>query len=109
MDVGRRPMRPMQFRSPERLAARAMLLLHAVLLVGIAGAAEEVAPPAAEVASPCADSASGAVAVFSSPRAPQPGGILRAIAVSERRLTATLVVLDPDGQPAGATTERRGG
>src|SRR5262249_35734770 len=32
-----------------------------------------------------------------------------AIAVSERRLTATLVVLDPDGQPAGATTERRGG
>jgi hypothetical protein len=105
----------MHRRGSERLPARAILLLHAVLLVGLAGAAEvapptaEVAPPTAEVAPPCEDSASGAVAVFSSPRAPQLAGVLRAIAVSERRLTATLVILDPDGQPAGATTERRGG
>jgi hypothetical protein len=47
--------------------------------------------------------------VFSSPRAPQPGETLRAIAVSERRRAASLVVVDPDGAPLGEATDRHGG
>ena len=62
---------------------------------------------AQEPPEPCEDTE--AVAVFSSPRAPQPGQPLRAIAVSERRRAATLVVVDPDGAVVGETGERRGG
>src|SRR5262249_16007333 len=57
----------------------------------------------------CAPPASVPVGLFSGPLAPHPDGALRAIAVSDRRLAATLVVLAPDGRPAGATPERRGG
>ena len=77
-----------------------MLLLFATLLAGPAGT-----PGRADT--PCEDS--DAVAVFTSPRAPQPGGRLRAIVVSERRLAATFMVLDPNGGRVGETTERRGG
>jgi hypothetical protein len=88
---------------PSRPAA--CLPVQALLLLFAALAALARAPAAGAQTCENSDVAS----VFSSPRAPQPGGTLRAIAVSERRLPAALVVLDPDGQPAGATTERHGG
>ncbi len=110
MDAGGvQQMQAMYPRRSTRLVARSIPLLLAALLVGLAGVAAQVVPPAGDAAPPCEDSASDAVGLFSSPLVPQPDGALRAIAVSERRFTGTLVVLDPDGQPASATTERRGG
>ena len=79
---------------------RATLLLISALLVPAVRARSETVPP-------CEDS--DAVAVFSSPRVPRPGAVLRVVAVAERKLAATLVVLDPEGQPVGATNERHGG
>src|SRR4029077_8163576 len=79
---------------------RATLLLIAALVVPAGRARSETAPP-------CEDS--DAVAVFSSPRVPRPGAALRVVAVAERKLAATLVVLDPEGQPVGATNARHGG
>src|SRR5262245_56396168 len=76
------------------------ILLWSALLVGHGWAAQELPVP-------CDDTE--AVAVFSSPRVPQPGQPLRAIAVSERRRAATLVVVDPDGAVVGESSERRGG
>ena len=96
-------------RRSTRFAARSIPLLLAALLASLASVAAQVVPPAGDTAPPCEDSASDGVGLFSSPLVPQPDGVLRAIAVSERRFTGTLVVLDPDGQPASATTERRGG
>jgi hypothetical protein len=83
-----------------------MLLLGAVLLAGSTRAAPDPpAPP--EPPPPCEQS--DAVAVFSSPRAAQPGASLRALAVSERPRSASLVVVDPDGAPLAESRERHGG
>lgn len=94
----------MQGQRQSRRAAsrrlRATLLLIPALVVPTGRARSETAPP-------CEDS--DAVAVFSSPRVPQPGAVLRVVAVAERKLAATLVVLDPEGQPVAATNERHGG
>jgi hypothetical protein len=90
-----------------RRSARPLLL--AALLAITATAAAQPLPPAAEPVLPCEDSASDGVLLFSSPLSPQPDGALRAVAVSERQLSATLVVIDPDGLPAAAENERRGG
>src|SRR5262249_23551361 len=79
---------------------RATLLLLAILPATIVRAQPETAPP-------CKDS--DAVAVVSSPRAARSGAALRAIAVSEKKLAGTPVVLDPEGRPAGPTNQRRGG
>lgn len=87
-------------RRPPLCRLRATLLVLSTLLVHVARAEPETAPS-------CKDS--DAVAVFSSPRAPRPGAVLRVVAVAEGKLAATLVVLDPEGQPVGATNERRGG
>ncbi len=93
------------------LPLRSTLLLVSAL-TGLAGAGSETTPTGDPVtttttAPACEDS--DAVAVFSSPRAPQPGAVLRVIAVSERRRAATLVVVDPAGAVLGETSERRGG
>src|SRR5262245_61614849 len=82
-------------------------LLPALLVIAATAAAQ--APPSTEPIPPCVDSPSDGVALFTSPQSPQPDGALRAVAVSERRLSATLVVVDPDGLPAAAENERRGG
>src|SRR5262245_15350504 len=87
-------------RRSGRPPAPSIVPVLVALVVGLAGVA-------AAAASPCEDS--DAVAIFSSPRVPQPGAPLRVIAVSERRLAATLVVLSPGGDPVGETSERRGG
>jgi hypothetical protein len=86
-------------RGSQRRPPRSVLLLF-VLLTVLAGT-----PARAD--QPCEDS--DIAVVFSSPRTPEPGKRLRAIAVSERRFAATLEVLDPNGDPVGETTERRGG
>src|SRR5262245_59285239 len=78
-------------------------------LLAIAATAAAQAPPPAEPVPPCIDSPSDGVLLFASPQSPQPDGALRAVAVSERRLAATLVVVDPDGLPAAAENQRRGG
>jgi hypothetical protein len=52
---------------------------------------------------------SDTTAIFTSPRTPAPGGTLRVMAVAERPLDGTLVVLGPAGEQLGAGTERRGG
>src|SRR5262245_3225823 len=91
-----------------RLRRSARPFLLPALLV-IAATAVAQAPPSAEPIPPCVDSPSDGVALFTSPQSPQPDGALRAVAVSERRLSATLVVVDPDGLPAAAENERRGG
>ena len=99
-------------RRSVRPAVLTALLLAALLLTGVAIAATAAAqapPPAAEPVPPCEDSAPDTVLLFSSPLSPQPDGALRAVAVSERRLSLTLVVVDPDGEPAAAENERRGG
>ena len=49
------------------------------------------------------------VAVFTSPERPAPGGPLRAVAVSEVPLDATLTVIGPSGETYGQTRERHGG
>src|SRR5437870_1274188 len=79
-------------RRPAARRLRATLLLTSALCVPAARARPETAPP-------CEDS--DAVAVFSSPRVPRHGAVLRVVAVAERKLAATLVVLDPEGQPVG--------
>src|SRR5262249_38084826 len=79
---------------------RATLLLLAILLATIVRAQPETAPP-------CKDS--DAVAAFASARAARWGAALRALAGSEKKLAGRLVVRDPEGQPVGATNERRGG
>ena len=102
----------MQLTFPRRsthLATRSLPVLFVAVLTSLATVAAQIVPPEAITPPPCEDSASDAIGLFSSPLVPQPDGVLRAIAVSEHRVTATLVVLDPDGQPASATTERRGG
>jgi hypothetical protein len=87
-------------RGSQRRPPRSELLLFVTLLAVLAGT-----PGRAD--QPCEDS--DIAVVFSSPRTPEPGKRLRAIAVSERRFAATLEVLDPNGDPVGETTERRGG
>jgi len=49
------------------------------------------------------------VAVFTSPERPAPGAPLRAVAVSEIPLDATLTVVGPNGDTYGETRERHGG
>ena len=49
------------------------------------------------------------VTVFTSPERPVPGGPLRAVAVSEIPLDATLTVVGPNRQTYGQTHERHGG
>ncbi len=49
------------------------------------------------------------VAVFVSPERPVPGGPLRAVAVAEVPLDATLTVVGPNGDIDGQTHERHGG
>src|SRR5262249_60640596 len=49
------------------------------------------------------------VGLSSPPLAPHPAGARRPFAVSDRGRAAPLVAPAPDGQPASATTERRGG
>jgi len=77
-----------------RAAARACFGL-AVLLTVFAGRASAAA--------------SEGVAVFTSPERPVPGGWLRAVAVAESPLDATLAVTGPEGETCSLTRERRGG
>ena len=49
------------------------------------------------------------VAVFTSPERPAPGGPLRAVAVSEVPLDATLTIVGPNGETSGQTRTRHGG
>ena len=81
-----------------------------LVLLALAGTVTEGAatqPETAPTRRPC--HATDAVAILASPRSPTPGGPLRLLAVAERPIDATLVVLDPAGDRLGATADRRGG
>ena len=85
-----------------------------LVLIALAGAVTEgaaTAPEATPETTPARRQchASAAVAILASPRSPTPGGPLRFLAVAERPVDATLVVLDPAGDRVGATADRRGG
>ena len=77
-----------------RLAVRrpvaALLVLIALAAAVTEGAAAE--PETTAARRPCHQT--DAVAILASPRAPAPGGPLRFLAVAERPIAATLVVLD---------------
>jgi hypothetical protein len=81
------------WRGPGRAPLRSILLL--LLCVGLSH-------PGRASAAPCREA--DGIAIFASPRDPQPGRPLRVIVVAEKPFDATVTILDPAGDRVAETT-----